>query len=73
VPYGREGGLQLPPVREALNRAGLNIRYSARRMSLCEALFSTWISTRNTSRVAVTPFLAGELLVSMPVSTRPAA
>jgi hypothetical protein len=44
VPYGREGeGLHLPPVAEALNRACPDIKYPAQRMSLCEALFSTWI------------------------------
>jgi hypothetical protein len=43
VPYGREGdGLHLPPVPEALNRACPDIKYPAQRMSLCEALFSTW-------------------------------
>jgi hypothetical protein len=42
-PYGREGeGLHLPPVPEALNRACPDIKYPAQRMSLCEALFSTW-------------------------------
>jgi hypothetical protein len=43
VPYGREGeGLHLPPVPERLNRACPDIKYPAQRMSLCEALFSTW-------------------------------
>jgi hypothetical protein len=43
MPYGREGeGVHLPPVREVLNRAHPDIKYLAQRMSLCEALFSTW-------------------------------